>query len=174
VFFSRSGAYTFRTATGADAAPVAELVDVAYRHYVERIGRLPGPMAEDYAHVIRGARVHVAEREDTIVGVLVLNVTDEGFAIENVAVHPAQRGKGLGRALLKLAEDEAGRAGFSSIFLYTHEMMAENLALYSKIGYAEYDRRSQGDFSLVYMRKNLVRASDERPATQPPAPPREE
>jgi hypothetical protein len=33
--------------------------------------------------------------------------------------------------------------------------MTENLALYSRIGYMEYDRRSQGGFSLVYMRKQL-------------------
>jgi DHA2 family metal-tetracycline-proton antiporter-like MFS transporter/DHA2 family florfenicol/chloramphenicol resistance protein-like MFS transporter len=34
-------------------------------------------------------------------------------------------------------------------------LAAENLALYSGIGYTEYDRRSRGDFSLVYMRKHL-------------------
>jgi hypothetical protein len=33
--------------------------------------------------------------------------------------------------------------------------MTENLALYSRIGYLEYDRCSQGAFSLVYMRKQL-------------------
>src|SRR3712207_8724201 len=44
---------------------------------------------------------------------------------------------------------------FDSIYLYTHEKMTENLALYSRIGYVEYDRRSQGDFSLVFMRKHL-------------------
>ena len=33
--------------------------------------------------------------------------------------------------------------------------MTENQALYSKIGYVEYDRRSRGDFSIVYMRKHL-------------------
>jgi hypothetical protein len=33
--------------------------------------------------------------------------------------------------------------------------MAENLALYSRIGYVEYARRSQGEFSLVYMWKHL-------------------
>ena len=75
--------------------------------------------------------------------------------IENVAVHPSHRGKGLGKALLEFAEDEARRAGFDSIYLYTHEKMTENLVLYSKIGYVEYDRRSQGKFSLVYLRKNL-------------------
>jgi hypothetical protein len=31
--------------------------------------------------------------------------------------------------------------------------MTENIALYSRIGYKEYDRRPQEGFSLVYMRK---------------------
>jgi ribosomal protein S18 acetylase RimI-like enzyme len=112
-------------------------------------------MTLDYADVIREADVTLTERGGAIVGVIVLNPTDEGFVIENVAVHPDERGKGLGRALLELAEAEARRAGFDSVYLYTHEGMTENIALYSKIGYVEYDRRSQGDFSLVYMRKPL-------------------
>jgi ribosomal protein S18 acetylase RimI-like enzyme len=87
--------------------------------------------------------------------VLVLDVTDEGFVIDNVAVHPSVRGTGLGRTLLDLAESEARRAGFDSIYLYTHEKASDNIALYSRIGYVEYDRRSQGDFSVVFMRKRL-------------------
>jgi hypothetical protein len=42
----------------------------------------------------------------------------------------------LGRALLEHAEVAAREAGFDSIYLYTHERMAENLALYSRIGYS--------------------------------------
>ena len=150
------GAYSLRPADDADATQVAELVDAAYGHYVERIGRLPKPMTEDYARVIREARVTVAERDGAMVGLIVLNVTDEGFVIENVAVAPSERGRGLGRTLLEFAEYEARRAGFTSIYLYTHEQMTENQALYSRIGYVEYDRRSQGDFSVVYMRKRLA------------------
>jgi predicted acetyltransferase len=71
-------------------------------------------------------------------------------------VHPSHRGRGLGRALLELAESEAWRAGFDSVYLYTHEKMADNLALYARIGFVEYKRRSQGDFSLVFMRKHLA------------------
>jgi len=147
--------HSFRPAIGGDASKVSALVNAAYGHYVERIGMLPGPMTDDYAEVIRSSQVTVAESHGAIVGVIVLNTTDEGFVIENVAVHPSHRGKGLGKALLEFAEDEARRAGFDSIYLYTHEKMTENLALYSKIGYVEYDRRSQGEFSLVYMRKYL-------------------
>ncbi len=147
--------YSFRPAIGADAPKVAALANAAYGHYVERIGMLPRPMTNDYAEVIANQRVTVAESHGTVVGVIVLTVDDEGFLIDNVAVDPSHRGKGLGRALLEFAEGEARRAGFDSIHLYTHEKMAENLALYSWIGYVEYDRRSQGEFSLVYMRKHL-------------------
>jgi ribosomal protein S18 acetylase RimI-like enzyme len=149
------GTYWFRSAAAADASSVAELVDAAYGHYVQRIGMLPGPMTEDYAEVIGNRQVTVAEHHGAIVGIIILSVTDEGFLVDNVAVHPGHRGAGLGRALLEFAEVEARRAGFDSLYLYTHEQMTENLALYARIGYVKYDRRSQGAFSLVYLRKHL-------------------
>ena len=149
------GGYSLRRATLADAKAVAALVDRAYGHYVERLGGRPGPMSEDYAQVIRDHEVTLAESGEAILGVLVLAVTDSGFTIENVAVDPAERGRGLGRILLELAEAEARRAGFDSIHLYTHERMAENLALYERIGYVEYGRRPIGEAWLVLMRKRL-------------------
>jgi len=151
----QAGSYSFRRAGPPDAAAVAALVHAAYHHYVERIGITPGPMSDDYQQVVRDYQVTVAEHDAVLAGVIVLRVTGEGFLIDNVAVHPAHRGRGLGRALLGLAEAEARRAGFGSIYLYTHEKMTENLVLYSKIGYAEYDRRRQGGFSRVYLRKHL-------------------
>lgn len=68
---------------------------------------------------------------------------------------PANRGRGLGRILLELAEAEARRAGFDSIYLYTHQKMTENQALYMKIGYVEYDRRVDEGLPRIYMRKRL-------------------
>ena len=88
--------YRLRPATESDVPSVAALVDAAYRHYVERIGMLPRPMTDDYAAVIRDHQVTVAEHDGAIVGVVVLTVTDEGFLIDNVAVHPSRRGTGLG------------------------------------------------------------------------------
>jgi|SRR5215212_3348186 ribosomal protein S18 acetylase RimI-like enzyme len=99
----------------------------------------------EYSALVDAAYSHYA-----IVGVIVLTVTDEGFLIDNVAVEPSHRGKGLGKALLEFAEAEARRTGFDYIYLYTHQKMTENLVLYSSIGYCEYDRRSQGECSLVY------------------------
>ena len=99
-----TGGHALRAATDADAAEVAALVDDSYVHWVERLGVVPRPMTDDYAEVIRERRVTVAESDGAIVGVLVLDVTDEGFVIDNVAVHPSMRGTGLGRTLLELAE----------------------------------------------------------------------
>lgn len=146
---------SIRPASEGDAPGIAACVNAAYRHYVERMGKRPGPMTEDYAKVIRERRVTVVEGEGKIAGVLVLAVTDEGFLLENVAVDPSHRGKGLGKTLLELAEAEARREGFDSIYLYTHEKMTENLALYVKIGYVEFDRRSEKGLDRVYMRKPL-------------------
>ena len=151
-----TGQYSLRAAKASDAPAIASLVELAYGHYVERIGFPPHPMQDDYTQVIRTSQVTVSEDQAAIVGVIVLNTDDEGFFIDKVAVHPSYRGRGVGRVLLRFAEDEARRAGFDSIYLYTHEKMTENIELYSRIGYEEYDRRRQDGFSLVYMRKPLA------------------
>ena len=145
-----------RPATEADVPRLTALVQSAYRHYVERIGGPPGPMTEDYAHVVRAYQVTVAERENQTVGLVVMGVDEEGFFIGNLAVDPSHQGSGVGRALLEHAEQAARRAGFNSLYLYTHERMTENIALYTRIGYVEYDRRPLDHGThLVYLRKTL-------------------
>jgi ribosomal protein S18 acetylase RimI-like enzyme len=144
-----------RPATAADVPRLTELVHAAYGHYVERLGGPPRPMIDDYAQVVRDFRVTVAERSGEIAGLIVLGIGDEGFVVDNVAVDPSHQGAGVGRTLLEHAEMAARHDGFDSIYLYTHERMTENLALYARIGYVEYDRRVHGDASLVYLRKRL-------------------
>jgi RNA polymerase sigma-70 factor (ECF subfamily) len=140
-----------RPATAADVPRLTELAQAAYGHYVERLGGAPRPLTDDYAVVVAESDVTVAERGGEIAGLAVLLVADEGFTLDNVAVHPAHQGTGVGRALLEHAEAEARRAGFDSVRLYTHELMSENVALYERIGYAEYARAGP----LLFMRKRL-------------------
>lgn len=144
-----------RPATAADVPRLTELVHAAYGHYVERLGRRPRPMTYDYADVVRDSRVMVAERGGEIAGLIVLRITDEGFLVDNVAVDPLHQGTGVGRALLEAAEVAGRCAGFDSIYLYTHEAMTENLALYTRIGYVEMRRGRVAEASLVYLRKKL-------------------
>lgn len=144
-----------RPAQPEDAPGVAACVCEAYVHYIERIGKQPGPMLEDYSRVIVESTVHVAIEANRVVGAIVLMTTDEGFYVDNVAVRPSVKGKGVGRQLLELAEMEARRRGYESIYLATHELMAENRALYQRIGYVEYDHRVINGYPRVFLRKAL-------------------
>ena len=148
---------SLRPATEADAPRLREIVRDAYGIYVERIGREPRPMTEDYAEVVRASDVYAAESDGEIVGLVVLIPgDDEGFLLDNVAVDPSLQGHRRRQVLLEHAEAKAREAGFDSIYLFTHETMTENLALYERIGYVEYDRRRQdGGDHVVYLRKQL-------------------
>jgi N-acetylglutamate synthase-like GNAT family acetyltransferase len=146
---------TFRTATLQDVAGITACVCEAYVHYIERIGKRPGPMLEDFDETVRTAQVHVAEADGRIVGVAVFKINDEGFYLDNIAVRPSVKGSGVGRSLLELAEAEARRQGFASIFLATHELMHENRALYGRVGYVEFDHRVVSGFPRVFLRKQL-------------------
>jgi GNAT superfamily N-acetyltransferase len=144
-----------RKAIPSDADGVLDCVQVAYAHWVELIGQEPGPLHDDYAELIANDEVHVAESSGQVVGVLVLRLANEGFLLDNVAVDPGSWSTGLGRSLLMLAEQEARAAGFDSIYLYTHEKMHSNIALYRRIGYVEYARRTELGLNRVYMRKTF-------------------
>ena len=145
-----------RHALPSDAAGIAACVCEAYVHYIERIGKQPGPMLEDYTLVIAEAMVHVAMQGTLVVGAVVLKTTDEGFYVDNVAVRPSAKGTGVGRMLLQLAESEAKQLGYTSIYLATHELMVENRALYNRIGYVEYDHRVVSGYPRVFFRKALA------------------
>ena len=140
-----------RAGAPADRAAVAALVDAAYQHYVPRLGMRPGPMDADYEKVLRDDDVTLAVDGEDLAGVLVLSRHDGAFWIENVAVAPGYRGRGLGQRLLTHAENAARAAGFDSISLFTHEQMTENQELYRRIGYVQFDHRG----FRVFMRKGL-------------------
>ena len=137
----------------ADADAVAACVRAAYAEYVERIGREPAPMGADYAALIAEGGVWVARSRAGIAGVLVLRPQPPSLLLENVAVAPAHRGRGLGRALVAFAEEHARAHGFDAVTLYTNERMTENLAMYPALGYAETGRRVEDGFARVYFRK---------------------
>ena len=145
-----------RPATPADVAPITRCVCAAYLQYIERIGKQPWPMLQDYSNVIRTSRVHVAEREGLILGVLELLDTDQGLLLDSIAVDPSAQGTGVGRQLLVFAEGEARRRGFKSIYLMTNEKMTENQELYARIGYVQFDRQTVHGYSRVLMRKPLA------------------
>lgn len=146
---------TIRAATANDTVAVKDCVDAAFGHYVERIGKPPGPMLVDYPAEIKAGHTWVAEIEGQIVGVIVQYETELGFYIDTVAALPPWQGTGVGRALLTFAEREARRLGYSSIYLCTNAKMTENQVFYPRIGYVETARKHDGGYDRVFYAKLL-------------------
>jgi ribosomal protein S18 acetylase RimI-like enzyme len=144
-----------RAATAADISAITEIVDQAYRHYIARIGKPPGPVLDDYAARVAEGVVWVLEEGAAIAGVIVLLPTTNYLLLDNIAVSPARQGSGLGRRLLAFAEAEALRHGYREIRLYTHQTMVENQGLYALIGYEETGRGTEAGYDRVFMRKQL-------------------
>jgi ribosomal protein S18 acetylase RimI-like enzyme len=144
-----------RLARSSEAASVRNVVHAAYRHYIARIGKPPGPMLDDYVRRIADGQAWVLDDNGRIAGILVLEQGPQGFLLDNIAVLPDCQGKGFGRALIQFAEAEARRRGFQEISLYTHALMSENIALYQRIGFVETHRVSEKGYDRVYMTKRL-------------------
>lgn len=142
-----------RFARPEDAATIAAIVRDAYTPYIARIGREPGPMLADYDALVRDGLVQVLEEGATIVAILVLLPQDDHLLLDNIAVVPASHGRGHGRRLIAHAEAEARRLGFAELRLYTHVLMTENIAIYTRLGFSETHRATEKGFARVYMRK---------------------
>jgi ribosomal protein S18 acetylase RimI-like enzyme len=144
-----------RPAKPEEAAAVGDLVRASYSKYVERIGREPAPMLEDYAALIRAGEVWVLAEGGEVLGVLVMRPAEDHLFVDNVAVAPRHQGRGLGRELVAFAEAKATRDGLPEVRLYTNEKMHENLAVYARLGFEETGRRLDGGYQRVFMRKRL-------------------
>lgn len=148
-----------RPAEAADRAAIEGLVTRAYQPWIERIGIRPRPMEQDYAEQIASADAFVLEDDGEIAGLLILVADGGHLAVDNVAVDPSRQGEGLGRRLLAYAEERARERGVSELRIYTHQKMTENIELYARLGYVEYERRSENGRDGVFMAKPLSGAS---------------
>lgn len=146
---------TIRMATPADVAAIEQVVRTAYAKYVDRIGKPPGPMLDDYAARVAEGSVRVLEDAHGLAGILVLLPQAGHLLLDNIAVTPERQAEGIGRRLLAVAESEALQRGFDELRLYTNAAMHENLVMYAKLGWEEYGRAKQAGYQRVFFRKRL-------------------
>jgi GNAT superfamily N-acetyltransferase len=145
-----------RLALPEDRAAVEAIVREAYSIYIERIGRPPGPMLDDYAALIADRAVSVLEDSGgEIAAIIVLLPKSDHLLLDNIAVHRDRQGRGLGRRLIAFAEDETRRLGHPELRLYTHEKMSENIVLYSRLGFSETGRGREAGYDRVFMSKRI-------------------
>jgi GNAT superfamily N-acetyltransferase len=145
-----------RPADAADLPALHRIVAAAYARYTARIGRPPGPLLDDYAARVRRGTVWCGDIDGAVAGLIVLLAEADHLLVDNVAVDPAWQGRGLGRALLAFAEQEARRTGRAELRLYTNAAMVENIAMYAALGWQETHRGEQDGYQRVFFRKPLA------------------
>lgn len=143
-------------ATVADAPAIRALFRSAYALYVPRIGREPAPMQADMPALIARGGVYVLRAGGKLSGSVRLTAQGDALELNDLVVDPAAQGRGFGRLLMSFAEETARARGFEALTLYTNEKMVENIALYSRLGFEETERRKEDGFDRVYFRKQIV------------------
>ncbi len=139
-------------------AQLRSLAAAAYLRYLPRIGRPPAPVSADYAAIVARGEASIAVRAGQIIGMIVLVPHSDYLLLENVAVLPAEQGRGVGSRLLEFAEAHARELGLPAIRLYTNEAMTENLAYYLRRGYVETHRAQEHGLRRVYFIKRELPA----------------
>lgn len=141
----------------ADLGSIHSIIQAAYARYLSQMPKPPAPMLRDYTSYIEQGTVWVDG--EPITGVISLTPMADSLLIENIAVHPAAQGTGLGGRLMRFAEQQAAQRHLRRLTLYTHEVMTENQAIYTHLGYHEVDRRAENGYRRIYMQK-ILRGQD--------------
>lgn len=123
-----------REATLADVDEVVRIINVAFE--VEReFRRGPRTSAEEIRALIGQGAVLVAEENGKVVGAVEVQVSGKAGYFGMLAVDPAARRGGIGRALVEAAEQQCARAGCTVMTMSTGEDRAELIPYYGKMGY---------------------------------------
>jgi ribosomal-protein-alanine N-acetyltransferase len=144
------GAVRFRTLGPSDHEFVRELSRTAFAEFAR------APVATTLTMVQRH-RAFLAERGGVPIGFAVLRV-DGSAELVAIAVVEHERGRGVGRALLRLAEAAARRAGAPALSLHTADANLAALELFHKSGFRlerRLPRYYVGVFDACELRKEL-------------------
>ncbi len=156
-----AGHKTLRRATTADAVTVRELTRAAYAKWVPILGREPRPMTADYDAALREHLIDLLRADGDAVALIEMAPTADHLLIVNVAVVPAEQGRGHGRALMAHAEEVARSLKLSEVRLYTNALFAENIRLYGRLGYRVDREEQHPQFGVaVHMSKRLDAIAD--------------
>ena len=144
-----------RIAEQEDLKEILELQYLAFRENAIRAGKWDiQPLTQTYDEIVeeyeQGVFLKACDAE-RIVGSVRVRVDGDTVYIGKLIVHPDTRRRGYGTMLLKTVEDMYPGKRFE---LFTGSDDADNLRLYGKNGYKEFDRRAVNPkVSFVYLEK---------------------
>ena len=149
--------HQIRRAVLNDVPEITACIKDAYTPYIQRIGKAPAPMLEDYVEVVTQKNIWVLEGLGSeLLGVLVLVPETEYLLIENIAIKSRYQGRGFGGKLMDFAESEALKLGYKVMRLYTNVKMVENQVIYEHLGWKNIGLVSEEGYDRVYMEKRIL------------------
>ncbi|MBY5334222.1 GNAT family N-acetyltransferase [Rhizobium leguminosarum] len=115
--------------------------------------------AESLAEKARAEIGHVAIDGEKLAGCLFLRPEADCLYVGKLAVLPEAQGKGLGRRLLAIAEEEAAALGLPALRLETRIELTDNHAVFAAWGFSRTAEKAHPGFArttFVEMRKVLA------------------
>lgn len=152
--------------------------DVTLSAYQQYAAVMPPPLWENYRQNIlatladvRPAEQIVAEQDGAIVGAVLLYPAGTVFSgsdgasvtlawpeVRLLAVAPAARGQGIGKALMQECVRRAHQSGSAAITLHTNDMMEVAMRMYERMGFVrapEFDFHPAPGVTIKGYRFNL-------------------
>jgi ribosomal protein S18 acetylase RimI-like enzyme len=114
-------------------------------------------MKANYERAVRDHEIDLLYADGNLVALIEVIVNSDHLFIENVAVVPHRQGEGLGRYLLRHAEEKTRKAKLRELRLLTNQAFQANIRLYESAGY-RIDRTEPfaGGGTTVYMSKAIA------------------
>lgn len=148
----RGEAPAIRKATRGDAPALAALIVRAFAPYVGRLDPPPSAVKETPAAIAARFADHtalLAEAAGAVVGCVFLERQGDAVYLSRVAVDDAWRGRGVARALLAAAQDEARAAGAGELTLAVRLALPGNRRLFESCGFRVVAERSHPGYAMT-------------------------
>lgn len=126
---------TVRAAGPNDAGFVRELAAEAFAEYDSFAARTAAGLMREPR-----ARTWIAERAERRLGFVIVRTLGDALALNAIAVARSERGRGVGRLLLRAAERQARGHGLRTLVLNTAQANLAALDLFLRAGFVISDR----------------------------------
>lgn len=153
-----AGVTILRASTTFGARERRAFADLNYewiRHYFEVETEDTRVLEDPDGEILEcGGEIFLAELEGELLGTAAMIPNAHGFELAKMAVSPASRGAGLGRALMDACLAFAKERGAKEVDLLTNTVLAPARALYESSGFValpqmEDTRYSRGNLQMV-------------------------
>jgi RimJ/RimL family protein N-acetyltransferase/ribosomal protein S18 acetylase RimI-like enzyme len=145
-----------RRADLSDLDAVLALQEAAYEKNWGPLGGRPIPLQWDYREVLAQREVWLAGTGEELAGALIVTPKRDHLYVDSIAVPPQHARQGIGNVLLAAAEARARALGLGELRLITGEVLTDNVAWYTRKGFALAEVEQRSDRRIAHLRRRLA------------------